>query len=351
MRKIVFVIMLVVLIVSCSPVPVTIPATVKAQSTSPLPISTTVPTITIVPTETPTPTATAPPTPTLTPSPVPSEREITLARHEEERVQYLAEQGPAIQIPVLEYHGDNYYFEYSNGAVVELNPAGFESQMKWFHENRVHAVTVQELNDWMQGKIELPARSVILTFDIGNGSLSAINRIIPVFVDYQMFGIFTIFVDGMNANESSKCINDICWQTYRDAYLSGYVDIGSHTMTHKDFATMTEEEGLAELITSKNIIEENIGNGLIVTTLTWPFESVPKWGANISSIGFTSAFGGNTYPILENTIWRNRPEDFYKLPRILPPGSHGISGRPNNKTLLQIMQMYTLANSNSGGWK
>jgi hypothetical protein len=281
----------------------------------------------------------------LTPSPEPSEREITLARHEEERVQYLAEQGPAVQFPVLEYHGDNYYFEYSNGAVVELNPAGFESQMRWFHENRVHAVTVQELNDWLSGKIELPARSVILTFDIGNGSIGAINRIIPVFTDYQMFGIFTIFVDGMNANESSKCINDICWQTYRDAYLSGYVDIGSHTITHKDFAMMTKEEGLAELITSKNIIEENIGNGLIVTTLTWPFESVPEWAVNISSIGFTSAFGGNTYPILENAIWRNRPEDFYKLPRIIPPGSQGKSGRPCCKTLSEIMQMYT------NGWK
>jgi peptidoglycan/xylan/chitin deacetylase (PgdA/CDA1 family) len=345
MPKIVFVTMLVILIVSCSPTPVSIPATAKAQSTSTLPIATT------VPSETPVPTATAPPTPTFTPSPVPTEREITLAQHEEERRQYLAEQGPAVQFPVLEYHGDNYYFEYSNGAVVELNPAGFESQMKWFHENRVHAVTVQELNDWMQGKIELPARSVVLTFDIGNGSISAINRIIPVFANYQMFGIFTIFVDGMGADESSKCVNDICWQTYRDAYLSGYVDIGSHTMTHRDFATMTEEEGLAELTTSKNIIEENIGNGLIVTTLTWPFESVPEWGPSISSIGFTTAFGGNTYPILENSIWRDKPEDFYKLPRILPPGSYGISGRPNNKTLLQIMQMYTLANSASGSWK
>jgi peptidoglycan/xylan/chitin deacetylase (PgdA/CDA1 family) len=345
MPKIVFVITLVILIVSCSPTPISTTATAEAQSTPTLPIPTTVPTITLVPT------ATAPPTPTFTPSPVPTEREITLMRHEEERVQYLAEQGSAIQIPVLEYHGDNYYFEYSNGAVVELNPAGFESQMKWFHENRVHAVTVPELNDWMQGKIELPARSVVLTFDIGNGSISAINRIIPVFANYQMFGIFTIFVDGMSAEESSKCVNDICWQTYRDAYLSGYVDIGSHTVHHLDFATLSQEEGLAELITSKNIIEENIGNGCVVTTLTWPFESVPEWGPNISSIGFLTAFGGNTYPILENTIWRDKPEDYYKLPRILPPGSHGISGRPNNKTLLQIMQMYTLANSNSGGWK
>jgi peptidoglycan/xylan/chitin deacetylase (PgdA/CDA1 family) len=345
LRKIVFVTMLFTLIVSCSPVPVSIPATAKAQPPSILPLPTT------VQANTPVPTATILPTPTFTPNPTPSDREIALIQHNEERIQYLAEQGLATQIPVLEYHGDNYYFEYENGAVVELSPAGFESQMKWFTDNHVHSVTGQELNDWMEGIIELPARSVVLTFDLGNGSVNAVSRMISIFKIYQIFGIFTIYVKSMNEGESVSCVNDVCWQTFRDAYLSGNVDIGSHTMTHRDFATLNEAEGLADLVTSKNIIEEKIGNGCIVNTLTWPFESVPAWGSNISLAGYTIAFGGNTYPILENTIWRNKLEDYYKFPRILPPGSYGISGRPYNKTLQQIMQMYTLANSNSGGWK
>ena len=339
MKRIVFPTIALILIVSCSPI--TQPA--AATSTN-VPTSTHLPTATPTVTPTATPTASMVPTLTFTPSPTPTERQTTLMGHEEERVQYLAEQGPASEIPVLEYHGDNYYFDYGN-AIVELSPAAFENQMKWFHENHVHAVTGQELNDWFLGKIELPARSVVLTFDVGNGSMIGIHRIITVFTKYQMFGIFTIFVDGMNPEESLKCVNDICWQGYRDAYLSGYVDIGSHTMTHRDFATLTEKEGLAELAVSKNIIEEKIGNGCMVNVLTWPYESVPDWGSDISTIGFTFAFGGNTYPILKNAIWRNKPEDVYKLPRILPPGSYGLSGRPNNKTLLQIMQMYT------SGWK
>lgn len=330
-------VLLVFTVSSCTPA-------AKAVESTATNTATPVPTVTSTLTATPTPTVTLSPTPTFTSSPIPTVRETVLAEHEAERIAYLAEEGPATEIPVLEYHGDNYYIPIGN-AIIEISPAEFGRQMEWFHENHVHSVTVQELTDWLAGKIELPARSVVLTFDMGNGSVPAITRIIPVFTRWQMFGIFTIFVKYMNDGESVLCVKDVCWQTFRDAYLSGYVDIGSHTMTHRDFAMLSETEGLAELTTSKNTIEEKIGNGLVVSSLTWPYESVPKWGSNISTIGFNIAFGGNTYPILENTIWRNKPQDFYQLPRILPPGSGGISGRPNDKTLQQIMQMYT------SGWK
>ena len=156
-----------------------------------------------------------------------------------------------------------------------------------------------------------------------------------------MFGIFTIYSHGMDPSESISCKGDICWPAYRDAYASGYVTIGSHTLTHRDFATLSADEGLQELSASKALIENKIGHGLVVNILTWPYESVPSWGNQISSIGFKAAFGGNTYPILSNTVWLDKPEDFYKLPRILPPGSGGVSGRPNGKTINDIMMMYT----------
>ena len=303
---------------------------------------------TILPTQLPTltPTSTSTLLPTFTPTTRPlTIREQVLAQHEQERIQYLSEQGPALSIPALEYHSDNYYTLYPNGAVVELSPAAFVNQMSWFHENHVHSVTGEELILWLKGEIELPARSVILTFDLGNSPLESIYRMVAVFKQYQMFAIFTIYSYGMDPSESIVCAADNCWQAYIDAYASGYVTIGSHTITHRDFATLSASIGLDELERSKKLIEEKIGQGLIVNILTWPYESVPSWGDKISTIGFEAAFGGNTYPILENTVWLNKPEDFFKLPRIIPPGSGGISGRPNGKTLEEIMRMYT------NGWK
>lgn len=319
------------LLVSCS-------NTVSSSSTERTQPTMAVPTLTSVPTLTPTVTDIPSPTPTPTPQ---TERDLVLAQHEQERIQYLAEQGAADSIPALEYHGDNYYIPFPNGAVVEISPEAFKNQMKWFSENHIHAVTGDELISWLRGEIELPARSVLLTFDMGNGSLASIERMLKVFQEYKMFGIFTIFTYGMDPSQSVTCKGDICWPAYRDAYASGYATIGSHTLTHRDFATLSASEGLNELAQSKALIESKIGQGLIVNVLTWPFESIPSWGSQISSVGFEAGFGGNTYPILSNTAWLNKPDDYFQLPRIMPPGSGGISGRPNGKTLEEILTMYT----------
>jgi hypothetical protein len=310
----------------------------------PTPLPTPQPTKTHPPTATFTPLPTSTPTfiPTATPNldPVTWTKEEVLANHEKERLTYLEEQGPAQSIPAFEYHGDNYRIPFG-AAVVELDPEGFESQMAWFHENHVHAITGEELRQWLSGNLELPARSVILTFDLGNNGINSVPRMLEVFRKYQMFGLFTITHYGMDAGTSNLCPDDRCWEAFRIAHNSGYATIGTHTISHSDFSQKDEADGLAELEESKRIIEEKIGNGCEIFILTWPLEAVPVWAQDLKNIGIDIAFGGYTYPILENAVWKNKPEDWFKLPRILPPNSNGISGRPGGKTLEEIMKMYT----------
>lgn len=311
----------------------------------PTPLPTPLPTATLPPTLTPTllPTFTPTITPTITPNPDPATwtKEEVLANHEKERLAYLEEQGPAQSIPALEYHSDLYWMY--NGAL-EMSPKAFESQMVWLHENHVHSVTGDELRDWLNGTLDLPARSVILTFDMGAHSSQYVPRMLDVFRKYQMFGLFTIYhptnhSEGMDAG-STNCPDNRCWEAFRIAYNSGYATIGTHTITHRFFATVDEKEGLAEIEESKRIIDEKIGNGCEVFILIWPHEDVPSWAKNLKSIGIDIAFGGNTYPILENAVWKSKPEDWFKLPRVFPPNSNGINGR-GGKTLEEIMKMYT----------
>ena len=286
-------------------------------------------------------TATIEPSPTPNMDPATWTREEVLAHHETERLAYLEEQGPALSIPALEYHGDDYRMTIG-GGVIELAPAGFEEQMAWFHDNHVHAVTGEELRSWLKGEIELPARSVILTFDLGdNTSQVKVPRMIEVFRKYQMFGLFTLYHGRMDPGTTVNCPDERCWDAFRTAFLTGYVTIGTHTITHRDFSLLDKETGLAELAESKRIIEEKISNGCEVFILTWPLEAVPTWAAEIKSIGIDIAFAGYTYPILQNAVWKDKPGDWFKLPRILPPDSSGISGRPSGKTLEDIMRMYT----------
>jgi hypothetical protein len=312
----------------------------------PAPIPTPFPTARLLsPTSTPTllpsPTATIEPSPTPNPDPSTWTREDVLAHHEAERQTYLEEQGAALSIPALEYHSDLYWMY---GGALEMSPKAFESQMAWFHENHVHSVTGDELRDWLNGTLDLPARSVILTFDMGAHSSQYVPRMLDVFRRYQMFGLITIYhpsnhSESMDAG-STNCPDDRCWEAFRIAYNSGYATIGTHTITHRFFATVDEKEGLAEIEESKRIIDEKIGNGCEVFILIWPHEDVPSWAKNLKSIGIDIAFGGNTYPILENAVWKSKPEDWFKLPRVFPPNSNGINGR-GGKTLEEIMKMYT----------
>lgn len=297
-------------------------------------------TVTISTVVTPTVTATIAPTTTPSPTVALSTKDKWNLVHEQERIELIKQQGVAHSIPALEYHGDHYSFSFSNGGKVYLNPESFEKQMKWLHDNNVHAVTGDELIRWYKGEIDLPYRSIILTFDLGNRSRESITRMLQVFEKYNMHGLFTIWVFGMNDGESVNCPNDSCWQIYRDAYNSGMATIGSHTISHHNFSEVLEKDGLQELAKSKQIIEDNIRNGCVVSILTWPFEAIPSWGNKINTIGFEIAFGGNTYPILRNAAQRDKPNDWYKLPRVLPPNSSGFSGRPNGRTLEEMMIMY-----------
>jgi len=317
--------------------------TACAQPT-PIPIPTRQPP-TLTPTAAFTATPTLPPTftPTATQNPDPSTwtKEEALANHEKERLIYLEEQGPAQSIPALEYHSDLYWMY---GGALEMSPKAFESQMAWFHENHVHSVTGDELRDWLNGTLDLPARSVILTFDMGAHSSQYVPRMLDVFRKYQMFGLITIYhpsnhSESMDAG-STNCPDDRCWEAYRAAYESGYATIGTHTITHSKFSDMNEKDGLEEIQKSKQIIEEKIGNGCQVFILIWPLEDIPSWAVNLKSIGIDLAFGGGTYPILENTVWKNKPDDWFRLPRIWPPNSNGINGR-GGKSLEEIMKMYT----------
>jgi len=288
------------------------------------------------------PTITPTQTPLLTATLVPlTIKDLWLQKHEEERIRYLDEQGPAETIPALEYHGDAYNMQFGD-MLYELTPEAFGDQMRWFHDNNVHAVTGEELVKWLDGEIELPKKSVLLTFDLaGSDKAVIVPRIVKAFELYGMHGIFNICLWSSEMKKSpSWCENDECWQNFRDAYNSGTVTIASHSIDHPDFAELSEVAGLMDLEKSRESVEEHIGGDVLVNIIAWPFESVPTWADSVETIGYAVAFGGSTYPISENAVHRERIEDRYRLPRIFPPNSDGFSMRPYGKTLKEIMEMY-----------
>lgn len=294
---------------------------------------------TIKGTETPTPFSPETPTPTktltltltftdtLTPTP-------TLTRNERERLRLIEKYGKAEAIPAFEFHGD-YYNMYTG---YYMNPKTFRTQMEYLSKNEYHGVTGEELTAFLDGTLDLPKRSVILTTDSGNVSVGSIERMILVLQETGMHFISFIQTQRMGEGESVLCKDNVCWKTFRKAYDSGTFSIGCHTETHRDFIKdLSEKEGLKELAMSKKKIENNLG--IAINGLAWPFESCPRWKEKLSGIGFKYAFSGWSKSLLLCSV--EKSDSFrYNLPRIFPPAPTGVSMRPNNYTLQEILETY-----------
>ncbi len=280
------------------------------------------------PTNTPEPTH-EPPTNTPEPTPSYTPREL-------ERLQRIEKYGVATKILSLEFHGDNYNMY--DGAYT-MNPNTFEWMMNWFKNNEVWSLNQDELIGYLDGTMNMPARSVILTTDSGNTSLESLPRMIPVLQYTGMHFISLIWTRNMLESETSKCKYDSCWKTFEDALKSGVYSFGTHTESHGDFSTFTLEKGLDDILQSKQEIENRLG--INVKVLSWPFEACPVWGHELKNYGIEAAFGGNIRFIKENTVYPEDPAR-YCLPRLLPPNAGSrVSGRPNGMTLYEMMKTYT----------
>jgi peptidoglycan/xylan/chitin deacetylase (PgdA/CDA1 family) len=254
-----------------------------------------------------------------------------------ERLYRIQKYGPASRIPALEFHGDNYFFY--NGAYC-MDPRTFLYLMAWLQENEFWAVTSDELVAYIQGALTLPARSIILTTDSGNGSMKSLSRMIPVLQKTGMHFISFIWTRYMLAGESVDCQQDVCWESFRTARDSGVFSFGSHTESHRDFATLNLEDGLKDLLESKKEIEDFLG--ISPQLISWPFESVPDWVPSLAEYGFRGGFAGSSRnPMLDNVVLPGETAP-WSMPRIFPPNTGSLtSGRPAGKNIQQLMEMFT----------
>ncbi len=292
------------------------------------------PTPTLSPTPTATVTATAQPTPTVVLSP----RQRALATHEQERLRRLAAYGPTRTLTALEFHGNNYSL--MNG-IINMTPVEFERQMKLLQALDVHTVTFEELHGFLDGTIQLPLPSLVLTTDSGASSKRSMPEMIPVLQETGNHFLSFIWTRSMAPDESVECAGDVCWQLFRDAHASGMVSLGTHSESHADFATYKADVGLAELRLSIQEIYDQVG--VWVSSISWPFESIPSWADRLQEIGVFSGFGGSTRPVREAYAeWGDAGQWRYHLPRLLPPNPGGFSGRPNGASLEQIVSNYNL---------
>lgn len=145
----------------------------------------------------------------------------------------------------------------------------FEEQLQYLQKHGYKTLTTKEFYDWKQGKIELPYKSVLITFD--DGFLSNLHYAFPLLKKYNMNA--TVFVAG----EFIESSNEENWTGNVKTYIKKEklgkikeeypnIEICSHSyMLHKQGAINQEKDVLKKDI-------ENFNNKIQKTTVyAYPF--------------------------------------------------------------------------------
>ena len=104
----------------------------------------------------------------------------------------------AKKIPVITYHlvvADRVKNGEGRGSSLVVGRSRFDEQMKWLNDRNYRTINCEEFYLWYTGKIKLPPKTVLVTFDDGFDCIR--TQALPVLRKYDMKG--TSFVVGKYA--------------------------------------------------------------------------------------------------------------------------------------------------------
>lgn len=159
-------------------------------------------------------------------------------------------------VPVLYYHS----IDPSESNEVILSPQKLKAQLQYIKDSGYTTLTMTELNDYISKHTPIPEKSIVITFD--DGYKDNYTNAFPILKELDMkatiFVITSVIDDGyyLSKNEIKE--------------LSDYgIDIQSHTVKHLHLNTLSYEEQLQELKSSKETLEAITNKPVI--SVAYPF--------------------------------------------------------------------------------
>lgn len=197
----------------------------------------------------------------------------------------------------------NYHFTISDEEKSSCSPSSicmnenlFDEHLKYIKENGFYTATLKELEDYLDGKIDLPKKSVVITIDDG----WFVSRAISKLEKYDLHGV--LFLIG-----SLAPVTD---------YASKNLEIASHTWNlHGAYGSLVNasfDTIIEDLSQSKSSL-----NG--TPYFCYPFYQYDNHVIEaLKQTGFTMAFAGGG-------VKARRGVDKYKVPRIVVGGNDSIA--------------------------
>lgn len=162
-----------------------------------------------------------------------------------------------IKIPILLYH--DFVTIVPETGLVDYNyintPESFEENIKTIIENGYTPISIKELYDANNGKIKLPEKPILITFD--DGYYSNYEYIYPIINKYRVKA--SIFIVTNNIGKEIDNIKYLSWNNCLEMQNSGLIEIYSHSTKHIFYNKVSVREIRDDVLESYRIIEENLG--------------------------------------------------------------------------------------------
>lgn len=216
-------------------------------------------------------------------------------------------------IAVLNYH---FFYDGSSGEQCNesicLDVSNFRKQLSYLKDNNYKVLTMSEFNDWMDRKIILPDKSVLITIDDGAMGTSFINgnKIIPILEEYQMPATLFLITGWWDASN----------------YRSNYLELQSHgdELHHNNYCRNGKCSYKGLMLSKEEIVADlQISINKLGTNLAFCYPFYQKNNTMIEALkdtGFKLAFSGgnrkakqtdNKYNIPRYVVYKNTSLDSF----------------------------------------
>lgn len=132
-------------------------------------------------------------------------------------------------VAILTYHEvDNMLDKNGNKDVWAVSSRNFEKHIQYLQNEGYKFVSLNEYIEYCQGKIDLPEKSIMISFDDGYESFYV--KVLPVLKKYDVPAMLAIVSSWLEKDKKPVELHNMAtWEQLRDMEMSGLVTVVSHT--------------------------------------------------------------------------------------------------------------------------
>lgn len=170
-------------------------------------------------------------------------------------------------LPTMMYHKVGYYPPGSKLAKLWVTPEDFRRQLAWLRDHGYTTITCADWRDAEKGIKPLPAKPAMITFD--DGYMNNYEYAYPILREFGMKGVIFLVYEtiekhnGWHDPATEPWLKMLAWAQIKEMQDSGVIEFGSHTMRHRNLATLPLEEVTWEVVESKRRLEDKLGREMI----------------------------------------------------------------------------------------